>query len=129
MSGCKYLRIPLEFVRQLLRYAIHKAENVCNTNYWLTQQIRQLSFAIIHSTTIALHAWRHTCSELNLKKRLIPRDIVTRWNSPYDMLHFVPAYWKAIDQITADKALKLRRYELDSDDWIIIKDLVSILEV
>jgi hypothetical protein len=91
--------------------------------------VRRLAFAIIHSTTIALPAWRCTCSELNLKKRLIPRDVVTRWNSTYDMMRFVLAYWQAVDQITADKALKLRRYELDNDDWAIIEDLVSVLEV
>jgi hypothetical protein len=45
------------------------------------------------------------------------------------MMHFVLKYRKAIDQITADKALKLRRYELNNDDWVVIEDLVSILEV
>jgi len=44
-------------------------------------------------------------------------------------MHFVVAYRKVIDQVTADKALKLRRYELDNDDWIIVEDLVSVLEV
>jgi len=42
---------------------------------------------------------------------------------------FVLEYQKAVDQVTADKALKLRRYELDNDDWIIVGDLVSVLEV
>lgn len=45
------------------------------------------------------------------------------------MMQFVLAYHKAIDQITADKALKLRRYELDNDSWVIVEDLVSVLEV
>jgi len=45
------------------------------------------------------------------------------------MMHFVLKYRKAIDKVTADKALKLRKYELDNDDWIIVKDLVSVLEV
>ena len=52
-----------------------------------------------------------------------------RWNSTYDMMKFVVAYRPAIDKITADKALKLRKYELNNDDWAIIKDLVSVLEV
>ena len=51
------------------------------------------------------------------------------WNSTYDMLNFVLAYRVVIDKITADKGLKLRRYELDNDNWVIIKDLVSVLEV
>jgi hypothetical protein len=45
------------------------------------------------------------------------------------MMHFVLKYRKAIDKVTADKALKLRKYELDNDDWIIVEDLVSVLEV
>ena len=35
----------------------------------------------------------------------------------------------AIDRVTGDKGLKLRRYELDNEDWVIIEDLVSVLEV
>ena len=42
---------------------------------------------------------------------------------------FVFMYRHAIDDITADKTLKLRRYELNNNDWVIIKDLVSILKV
>jgi hypothetical protein len=45
------------------------------------------------------------------------------------MLMFVLLYRAAVDKITADKALKLRRYELDNDDWVVIEDLVSVLEV
>jgi hypothetical protein len=67
--------------------------------------------------------------ELNLKKRLIPYEFVTQWNLTYDMMCFTLTYWKAVDQITADKVLKLRRYEIDNDDWVIVKDLVHVLEV
>ena len=45
------------------------------------------------------------------------------------MMHFVLTYWKAIDQITADKGLKLRKYELDNDDWVVVEDLVNVLKV
>jgi hypothetical protein len=45
------------------------------------------------------------------------------------MLRFVLTYRTAIDKITADKALKLRKYELDNDDWGVIEDLVCVLEV
>ena len=84
---------------------------------------------IIHLTTIALPAWHRVCDKLDLKERLIPCDVVMRWNSTYDMLDFVLAYRVVIDKITADKGLKLRRYELDNDNWVIIEDLVSVLEV
>jgi len=44
------------------------------------------------------------------------------------MLQFALEYRKPIDIITADKLLKLRKYELDDEDWNIIKDLVAVLE-
>jgi hypothetical protein len=45
------------------------------------------------------------------------------------MLRFAVKYRDAIDSITGDKSLKMRKYELDSDDWSIVEDLVSVLEV
>lgn len=38
-------------------------------------------------------------------------------------------YRTAIDDITADKALKLRKYELDDDDWKILTDLKTVMKV
>jgi hypothetical protein len=45
------------------------------------------------------------------------------------MMKFALAYRVVIDKVTADKGLKLRKYKLDNDDWVIINDLVGILEV
>jgi hypothetical protein len=45
------------------------------------------------------------------------------------MMCFVLKYRVPIDSITANKVLKLRKYELDNEDWMIIEDLVDILEV
>jgi hypothetical protein len=92
-------------------------------------QLRQLSFAIIHSTTIALPAWRQFCRAHSLEVKNIPRDVVTRWNSTHDMMAFAIEYRKPIDSITADKSLKLRRYELDNEGWNIIEQLVCVLQV
>jgi hypothetical protein len=44
-------------------------------------------------------------------------------------MRFVLTYRAAINKITADKSLKLRKYELDNGDWVIIEDLVCVLEV
>ena len=79
--------------------------------------------------TITLPAWRTICTQLAFKPCLIPCDVVTRWNSTYDMMRFALEYREPIDTITANKELKLRKYELDDEDWRIIKDLVSVLEV
>ncbi|KAJ7488457.1 hypothetical protein B0H11DRAFT_1720503, partial [Mycena galericulata] len=91
-------------------------------------QIRKLSFAIIHSTTILLPAWRKICRKCKLKERMIPRDVRTRWNSTYDMLYFSQNYRPAIDAITSEKSYKLRKYELDETEWEIIGDLVYVFK-
>jgi hypothetical protein len=67
------------------------------------------------------------CAKHGLKRRLIPRDVITRWNSTFDMLQFALKYHKALDAITAERTLKLRKYELEPEDWLIIKDLATIL--
>ena len=92
-------------------------------------QLRCLAFAIVRSTTIALPAWRHYCIEFKLKTRILPRDVVTRWNSTYYMLSFAIRYRAAIDAMTADKSLKLRKFELETEEWTIADDLVTILLV
>ena len=38
-------------------------------------------------------------------------------------------YRTVIDDITANKALKLRKYELDDEEWQIILDLLRVLKV
>jgi len=45
------------------------------------------------------------------------------------MLVMALKYRSAIDNITANKALKLRKYELDDDDWKILLDLIRVLKV
>jgi hypothetical protein len=45
------------------------------------------------------------------------------------MLQVALEYRKAVDDITADKSLKLRKYELNDDDWVILKDLLRVLKV
>jgi hypothetical protein len=95
----------------------------------ILSKLRNLSFAIINSTTKALPAWKRCCRKLKKKARLIPRDVTTHWNSTYDMMTFSLQYTESIDAITADKATKLRKYELDDGDWAIAQDLVAILKV
>jgi hypothetical protein len=45
------------------------------------------------------------------------------------MVKMAYTFRPAIDYITADKSLKLRKYELDDDDWKIIGDLLRVLKV
>jgi hypothetical protein len=45
------------------------------------------------------------------------------------MLSFAIKYRQVIDAMTADKSLKLRKFELDHEEWGIAEDLVAVLEV
>jgi hypothetical protein len=93
----------------------------------MVTKLRRLSFSIVRSTTIALPAWRRYCRELGIKSRILPRDVVTRWNSTYYMLNFALQYRAVIDAMTADKILKLRKFELEEEEWAIAEDLVAVL--
>lgn len=67
--------------------------------------------------------------EKELPSRLLPRDVSTRWNSVYDMLIVAKQYQMVIDEITARKEYKLRRYELTEEEWQILDDLMYVLRV
>lgn len=45
------------------------------------------------------------------------------------MISVALQYRAVLDDITANKALKLRKHELDDDDWAILKDLARVLKV
>jgi hypothetical protein len=47
----------------------------------------------------------------------------------HDMLCFALKYQEPIDSVTVDKSLKLRKFELDNNDWKIVSDLLSVLQV
>ncbi|KAJ7811786.1 hypothetical protein B0H14DRAFT_2313592, partial [Mycena olivaceomarginata] len=90
--------------------------------------ICNFSFALVHSTTKALPAWRTACKDKKMAVRLLPRDVRTRWNSTYNMLVVAVQYKEVLNALTADRNLLLRRYELSDNDWAIIDDLVYTLE-
>jgi hypothetical protein len=45
------------------------------------------------------------------------------------MLSVAMKYCKVIDDITANKSLKLQQYELNDEGWDIIRELLHILKV
>lgn len=64
-----------------------------------------------------------------LSKRHIPTDVKTRWNSTHDLLDFSIKYQQAIDALTSERSLKLRAYEMDSEEWEIATELCKVLKV
>lgn len=59
----------------------------------------------------------------------MPRDVATRWNSTFDMLDFAVEHIDALNTITGDREMKLRRYELSEEDWTIATQLRDVLKV
>ena len=92
-------------------------------------QLRKISFKVINSSTLILPSSQRLLDELAMKKRIIPRDVTTRWNSTYDMLNFALEYRKAIDVLTGDRQNQLRNYELSEREWTIAKQLCDVLKV
>ena len=84
-------------------------------------QLRKLAYAIKNSTTIILPRWNEviekcaatgTSTTKNLTVRKMPRDVATRWNSTCNMLKFAFTYSEPINNITADRSMKIHQYEL-----------------
>lgn len=67
--------------------------------------------------------------DISLPKRVLPRDVRTRWNSTYQMLAVAVEYKEAVDKLTADKKLSMRKYELSEAEWKIATDLRDVLQV
>jgi exoribonuclease II len=96
------------------------------SDFW---QLRKVAFAIKNSTTILLPEWFSILRNLNTAEKMIPRDVSTRWNSTFDMLDFAVEHITAINTITADRDMNLRKYELSEGDWAIARQLRDVLKV
>ena len=88
-----------------------------------------MAFILKNSTTILLLQWYKTLTAHNLPRRMMPRDVATRWNSTFDMLNFTIKYHPAIDTMTATRDFDLHKYELVPSDWGIARELRDVLEV
>jgi hypothetical protein len=82
-----------------------------------------------NSTTIILPQWFLILNDLELAAHMMLCDVVTCWNSTFDMLNFAVQHIAAINAITRDRDMKLRQYELSEDDWKIAHQLRNVLKV
>jgi predicted Co/Zn/Cd cation transporter (cation efflux family) len=60
---------------------------------------------------------------------MMPRDVSTRWNSTYNMLEFAVEYRAALDTMTADREMNLRKFELSKKEWSMASELCDVLQV
>ena len=59
----------------------------------------------------------------------MPRDVMTRWNSTFDLLEYALKHWKAIDLVTQQCELGLRKFEMTDHEWMVVEQLHSILNI
>jgi len=95
--------------------------------------------AIKNSTTIILPEWFSILKRIAvtskskgktlLSKRMMPRDVATRWNYTCEMLNFAYAYRDAYNELTGNCDMKMRKYEIEDHKWEIVKQLADILKV
>ncbi|KAJ8454957.1 hypothetical protein ONZ45_g19104 [Pleurotus djamor] len=90
-------------------------------------KLRKISYSILRSSTKLLPMWWATLTRLKMKARKMPRDVRTRWNSTYEMVVFAYEYRKAVDSITGERNAGLRKYELNEEEWEIVKQLSEVL--
>ena len=64
-----------------------------------------------------------------LSKRMMPRDVATRWNYTYEMLSFAYTYRDAYNELTSNRDMKMRKYEIEDQEWEIVKQLADVLKV
>jgi hypothetical protein len=64
-----------------------------------------------------------------LSRWMMPRDVATRWNYTYEMLNFAYIYRDAYNELTSNRDMKMRKYEIEDSEWEIVKQLADVLKV
>jgi hypothetical protein len=60
-----------------------------------------------------------------LSKRMMPRDMATHWNYTYEMLSFAYTYRNMYNELTGNRDMKMRKYEIEDSAWEIVKQLAE----
>ncbi|KAH9051519.1 hypothetical protein EDB87DRAFT_1571406, partial [Lactarius vividus] len=92
-------------------------------------KLHKVAYAIKNSPTLILLKWFLTLDELGLGCHMMPQDVLTRWNSTYDMLVFTVKYQDVLNTVTGDCDMKLWWYEMDNTEWVIAQQLCEVLKV
>jgi hypothetical protein len=66
---------------------------------------------------------------MDVPLRKMPRDVTTRWNSTFDMVDFAIEHRAAVDEMTGNKTMGLRKYEMNEQEWKIAEQLRDTLKV
>jgi hypothetical protein len=73
--------------------------------------------------------WFDILKKLKLEKKMLPRDVRTQWNSTFKMLNSANEYKSAIDSLTGNRAMGMRKCELSEEEFGIAEELRDVLRV
>ncbi|KAG0692110.1 hypothetical protein DFH29DRAFT_818224 [Suillus ampliporus] len=90
-------------------------------------KLHKLAFRIVHLSILLLPAWKALLEDLELKLCVMPWDVLTQWNSTFNMLDFTIKYWQALDDFTGDRKFGLCNFELSKKEWKIATQLHDTL--
>ena len=60
---------------------------------------------------------------------MMPRDMTIQWNLTYNMLVVGNEYSEAIDVITGDRNMNLRKFKMSKEEWTVAEQLQEVLKV
>lgn len=102
-------------------------------------KLRKAAYAIKNSSTLILPEWFAVLErmaqdaveqdKMPLARRMMPRDVAIRWNSTYEMLSFAYTYRQAYNELTDNREMKMRKYEVLDPEWEIVNQLAQVLKV
>ncbi|KAF8546756.1 hypothetical protein OG21DRAFT_1479622 [Imleria badia] len=99
----------------------------------LEEAIRPLKLALmkvyVNSSTLLLPTWKMLLEELKQTISIMPCDVVTRWNLTFDLLEYALDHRKAVDKMTQDWDLGLRKFEMGDHEWVLVKQLRDMLKI
>jgi len=95
----------------------------------LSIQLCKLTSKIVNSSTILLPAWKSMLEELKQMISIMLHNIITWWNLTYDLLEYALKHQRAMDKMTQDQALDLRKFDLGDHEWELIEQLRNMLKV
>ena len=99
-----------------------------DVNINVPPQLCRVAYAMKNSPLLIHPKWFLTLDELKLGHHMMPQDVLTQWNSTYNMLLFALKYQDALDIITGDCNTKLCLYEMDNNEWAISQQLCEVLK-
>ncbi len=83
----------------------------------------------MHSSTLLLPWWKDLLKAELMPEKVLLHDILTWWNSMFDMLQMVIHYQVAMKKFTADVDNDLWEFKLSWEEWKAARDLCDVLKI